>query len=73
MTLILENYDLASFETWLTNFYRCTVHSLVYLTHQPMNIYTCYLINLKFTLKHLKRSYMFRSHDHPQGEYIFSC
>jgi len=23
--------------------------------------------NLKFTLKHLKRSYMFRSYDHPQG------
>jgi len=26
--------------------------------------------NLKFTLKHLKRSYMFRSYDHPQGAYI---
>jgi len=23
--------------------------------------------NLKFTLKDLKRSYMFRSYDHPQG------
>jgi len=26
--------------------------------------------DLKFTLKHLKRSYMFRSYDHPQGAYI---
>ena len=23
--------------------------------------------------KHLKRSYMFRSYDHPQGEYIVPC
>jgi len=27
--LILEKYDLTSFETWLTNLYRCTVHSVV--------------------------------------------
>ena len=26
--------------------------------------------NLKFTLKHLKRSYIFRSYDHPQGAYF---
>jgi len=26
--------------------------------------------NLKFTLKRLKRSYMFRSYDHPQGAYF---
>jgi len=26
--------------------------------------------DLKFTLKHLKCSYMFRSYDHPQGAYI---
>ena len=25
--------------------------------------------DLKFTLKHLKRSYIFRSYDHPQEEY----
>jgi len=25
---------------------------------------------LKFTLKHLKRSYMFRSYDHPHGVYF---
>jgi len=30
-----------------------------------------YLFNdLKFILKHLKRSYMFRSYDHPQGACI---
>jgi len=26
--------------------------------------------DLKFTLKHLKRSYMFLPYDHPQGAYI---
>jgi len=40
-------------------------------THQHTHIY--YLRSLKFTLKHLKRSYMFRSHDHPQGAYIVPC
>jgi len=28
---------------------------------------------LKFTLKHLKRSYMFWSYDHPQGAYCVPC
>jgi len=28
-----------------------------------------YLASLKFTLKHLERSYVFRSRDHPQGAY----
>jgi len=32
-----------------------------------MHIYT--FNDLKFTLKHLKHSYMFRSYDHPQGAY----
>jgi len=44
-------------------FYRRTVHSVVYLTtHTNTCTYTCiyYLRSLKFTLKHLKRSYMFR-------------
>ena len=41
--------------------------------HMPMYIYIYYLRRLKFTLKHLKRSYMFRSHDHPQGAYIVPC
>ena len=29
--------------------------------------------NLKFILKRLKRSYMFRSYDHPQGAYFVPC
>jgi len=43
--------------------------SLFNYTHQHMHIYY-YLRSLKFTLIHLKRSYMFRSHNHPQGAYI---
>jgi len=42
----------------------------MYVINTPTNAHICYLINLKFTLKHLKRSYMFLSHDHPQGAYI---
>ena len=33
-----------------------------------MHIYS--FNDLKFTLKHLKRSYVFRSYDRPQGAYI---
>ena len=36
-----------------------------------MHIYS--FNDLKFTLKHLKRSYMFRSYYHPQGGYIVPC
>ena len=36
-----------------------------------MHIYS--FNDLKFTLKYLKRSYMFRSYDHPQGAYIVPC
>jgi len=36
-----------------------------------MHIYS--FNDLKFTLKHLKRSYMFPSYDHPQGAYIVPC
>jgi len=43
-------------------------------THIYMYIYIyIYLRSPKFTLKHLKRSYMFRSDDHPQGAYIVPC
>jgi len=42
-------------------------------TRTHTHIYIYYLRSLKFTLKHLKRSYMFRSHDHLQGAYIFPC
>jgi len=35
---------------------------------------TCVVFNnLKFALKHLKRSDMFRSYDHPQGAYFVPC
>jgi len=35
-----------------------------------MHIYS--FNDLKFTLKHLKRPYMFRSYRHPQGAYILN-
>ena len=69
-------------------FYRCNVHSVVYLirhtnkcththththTHIYIYIYIYYSRSLKFSLKHLKRSYMFRSRDHPQGAFIVPC
>ena len=41
------------------------------LIHQQMHTYS--FNDLKFTLKHLKCSYMFRSYDHPQGAYIVPC
>ena len=43
------------------------------ITHTTtcINIYN--LRSLKFKLKHLKRTYMFRSHDHPQGAHIVPC
>ena len=54
--------------------YHFTVHSADYLiTHTNTCTYAYYLRSLKFTLKHLKRSYMFRSYDHPQGAYIVPC
>jgi hypothetical protein len=39
-------------------------------THTQTHTHIYNLRSLKFTLKHLKRSYMFRSHDHPQGAWI---
>jgi len=36
-----------------------------------MHIYS--FNDIKFTLQLLKRSYMFRSYDHPQGAYIVPC
>ena len=46
---------------------------LITHTNTCTYIYIYYLRSLKFTLKHLKRSYMFRSHNHPQGAYIVLC
>ena len=55
-------------------FYRCTVHSVLYLIiHTNKCIYIYYLRSLKFTLKHLKRSCMFRLHNHLLGVYIVPC
>ena len=72
-----KNYFRIKFTEGL---YRCTVHFVVKVTHQQMHTHThththTYVVfnNLKFTLKHLKRSYMFRSYDHPQGAYFVSC
>jgi len=54
--------------------YGCTVHSEVHLINTPKNAHKYMLFNkFKFTLKQLKRSYMFRSHDNPQGAYIVPC
>ena len=41
----------------------------------PLDHRCTYIVfnNLKFTLKHLKRSYMFGSYDHPQGAYFVPC
>jgi len=41
--------------------------------HTHTYIYIYYLRSLKFTLKPLKRSYVFRSYDHPQGAYFVPC
>ena len=41
------------------------------LIHQQMHVYS--FNDLKFTLKYLKRSYMFRSYDIPQGAHIVLC
>ena len=41
--------------------------------HTHIYIYIYYLRSLKFILKHLKRSNMFRPHDHPQGAHFVPC
>jgi hypothetical protein len=57
-----------------------SAHFLSYITlgprlinyYTPTNALLCIVFSLKFTLKHLKCSYMFRSSDH-QGEYTVPC
>ena len=49
-----------------------TTERPIQVTHQQMHTHMIFNY-LKFTLKPLKRSYMFRSHDHPQGAYFVSC
>jgi len=46
---------------------------LSHYTNKSMHIYIYYIVSLKFILKHLKPSYMYRSHDHPQVAYIVPC
>jgi len=67
----------------LTPLCMCTGSDIASLTHAHVYIYIyiyiyiyMYTYNLrspKFTLKRLKRSYMFRSHDHKPGAYIVPC
>ena len=52
--------------------YRCTSHFVVYFSNTPANAHIQSFNNPKFTLKYLKRSYMFRSYDHPQGGILCS-
>jgi len=42
-------------------------------THTYIYIYICYLRSLKFKLKHLKLSYMFRTHDHLRRAFTVRC
>ena len=58
---------------WTTDKHQ--VSGIFYLSNTPTNanIWSFNTSNLKFTLKHLKRSYMFRSYDHPQGAYFVPC
>ena len=46
------------------------IYIILYYIYIYIYVCVCNLRSLKFTLKYLKRSYMFRSHDHPQGAYI---
>jgi aryl-alcohol dehydrogenase-like predicted oxidoreductase len=41
--------------------------------YTPTNALLCIVFSLKFTLKHLKCSHMFRSSDHHQGAYRVPC
>ena len=50
-----------------------TYHTGYLITHTNTCTFIYSLRSLKFTLKHLKRSYMFQSHDCPQGAYIVPC
>ena len=70
---MLNNFISKSYDRRFIYLYRRTVHFVVYLINTPTNAHIWTFNNLKFTLKYLKRSYMFRSYDHPQGAYTVSC
>ena len=60
--------------TWLRTDFSIAKMSWWNLSTQHTNKCTYIVFNkLKFILKHLKRSYMFRSHDHHQGAYCVPC
>jgi hypothetical protein len=49
-------------------------YSIAFTNHYtPTNALLCIVFILKFVLKHLKRSYVFRSADHHQGAHIVPC
>jgi hypothetical protein len=57
------------------NMHMNSLHSVICITFRIFKYRTnkcTYIVfnNLKCTLKHLKRSYAFRSYDHPQGAYF---
>jgi hypothetical protein len=52
-------------------FLHCAFWSLLIINTNKCTF--LYLWSLKFTLKHLKCSYMFWSSDHPPGAYIVPC
>jgi hypothetical protein len=69
-----EEPSCSSFGTEQMASQKIVIIVLVYLiTHTNTCTYIYYLRSLKFTLKHLKRSYMFRSHDNPPGAYTVPC
>jgi hypothetical protein len=61
-------------ETKTEHLYCCTVHSEDSLIiKKPTNALLYVVFILKFILKHLKSSYMFRSIDHHQGAHVVPC
>ena len=65
---VMVKNDWRSTSSLLFAFKKCTETNALYhlVTHTNTCIHIYNLRSLKFTLKHLKCSYVFRSHDHPQ-------
>jgi len=80
-----QNAEFADVEEWQTTsqqgVYETYIHYLITHnntcththTHTHKRIHIFNLRSLKCILKHLKRSYMSRSHDHPQRAYFVPC
>jgi hypothetical protein len=63
-------------KTWYLRVFRKYVKKIQVWFTESLHTNECTVIyynSLKFTLKCLKSSYMFRSLDHPQGAYIVPC